>query len=211
MDWGERVARSHASRLEREGWLERHRIFRGDGSLLVSTRRGVRMTGLAVSAPAAPEPTSWAHDCACAWTASWLTVRRAPDWRGPREVLTDPRLKRIVLWSTRVGLRRAGHRPDLTVRAPVGLVAIEVELERKSASRMEGILTMYRRWVAEHEIGGVAYVCGSEARAGRVRELADQVGIPAGGLRIELLSVVREEAQRWRSRPAERSAGAGGA
>jgi hypothetical protein len=211
LGWGDRVARSHACRLERVGWLEHHRMFRGDGSLLVVTRRGVRMTGLAVSAPAAPEPTWWAHDCACAWTAAWLTVRGARDWSGPREVLTDPRLKRIVLWSTRVGLRRAGHRPDLTVRAPAGLVAIEVELERKSTSRMEAILTMYLRWIAEHEIGGVAYVCGSEARADRLRELADQVGIPTGELRIEMLSVVREEAQRGRSRPAERSAGAGGA
>ena len=87
MGWGDRVARSHASRLEREGWLERHRMLRGDGSLLVATRRGVRMTGLAVSAPAAPEPTWWAHDCACAWTAAWLTVRGAQEWQGPREVL----------------------------------------------------------------------------------------------------------------------------
>ncbi len=100
MGWGDRVARSHASRLEREGWLERHRMLRGDGSLLVATRRGVRMTGLAVSAPAAPEPTWWAHDCACAWTAAWLTVRGAQEWQGPREVLSDPRLKRTVYWSS---------------------------------------------------------------------------------------------------------------
>ena len=29
MGWGDRVARSHASRLEREGWLERHRMLQG--------------------------------------------------------------------------------------------------------------------------------------------------------------------------------------
>jgi hypothetical protein len=148
-----------------------------------------------------------AHDRACAWTAAWFTVRVAEEWQGPREVLIDPELKRVVQWSSRVGLRRAGHRPDLTVRASAGLVAVEVELERKSTSRLEAILTMYRRWVAEREIGGVAYVCG-EARADRVREVAGQVGIPARALRIELLNVVREEAQRWRIRPAERSASA---
>jgi hypothetical protein len=210
MGWGDRVARSHASRLERAGWVERQRMMRGDGSLLIATRRGVRMTGLPVSAPSAtPEPGLWAHDCACAWTAAWLTVRGAEEWQGPREVLIDPELKRIVHWSTRVGLRRVGHRPDLTVRAPAGLVAIEVELHRKSTNRVEAILTMYRRWIAEREIAGVACVCGSEARADRVRELAAKVGIPAGGLRIELVRVVREEAQRWRSRWAERSASAG--
>jgi hypothetical protein len=210
MGWGDRVARSHASRLEREGWLERHRMLRGDGSLLIATRRGVRMTGVPVSAPAPPEPTWWAHDCACAWTAAWLTVRGAKEWQGPREVLTDPRLKRTVQWSTRGGLRRAGHRPDLTVRARTGLVAIEVELERKSISRMEAILTMYRRWIAERELGGVAYVCGSDARAERVGDLAAQLGIPPGALRIELLNVVHDEAQRGQGRSAARSAGAGG-
>src|SRR5450755_3330117 len=56
MGWGDRVARSHASRLERAGWLERHRMIRGQGSLLAATRRGVRMAGLPVSAPAAPGP-----------------------------------------------------------------------------------------------------------------------------------------------------------
>src|SRR5450755_3993702 len=65
MGWGDRVARSHASRLERAGWLERHRMIRGQGSLLAATRRGVRMSGLPVSAPAAPDPASWAHDSGC--------------------------------------------------------------------------------------------------------------------------------------------------
>jgi len=170
-------------------------MLRGDGSLLVATRRGVRMTGLALSAPAAPEPTWWAHDCACAWTAAWLTVRGAREWHGPREVLADPRLKRSVYWSSTGGLRRAGHRPDLTVRARAGLIPLEVELQHKSTARVEAILTMYRGWIAEREIAGVAYVCGSQARADRVSELAAQVGIPRGGLRIELLTIVRSEAQ----------------
>ena len=48
MGWCLSVAGSHARRLERQGWLERHRMTRGRGSLLVATRRGVRMSGLAV-------------------------------------------------------------------------------------------------------------------------------------------------------------------
>jgi len=101
--------------------------------------------------------------------------------------------------------------PDLTVRARAGLVPVEVELERKGTSRLQAILTMYQRWIAEREIGGVAYVCGSDAPAERVRDLAAQVGIPPGGLRIERLSVVHEEAQCGQGRSAARSAGAGGA
>jgi hypothetical protein len=211
MGWGERVARSHARRLERAGWLKRHRMLRGDGSLLVATRRGVRMTGLAVSAPAAPKPTWWAHDCACAWTAAWLTVRGATEWQGPREVLADPRLKRSVYWSSTGGPRRAGHRPDLTVRAGAGLIPVEVELERKSVARMHAILTMYRGWIADGEIGGVVYLCGSQARADRVSELAAEVGIPPERLRIELLSTVREQARNGQGRSAAGSASASGA
>ena len=55
---------------------------------------------------------------------------------------------------------------------------------------MHAILTMYRGWIAEREIGGVAYVCGSQARADRVHDLAAEVGIPPDRLRIELLSAV---------------------
>jgi hypothetical protein len=210
MGWGDRVARSHAGRLERAGWLVRQRMMRGDGSLLIATRRGVRMTRLPVSARSAmPEPALWAHDGACAWTAAWFTVRGAPGWQGPREVLVDPELKRVVQWSTRSGLRQSGHRPDLTVRARAGRVAVEVELERKSAGRLEAILTMYRRWISEDEIAGVAYVCATEARAASVSALASKVGIPSEATRFELLSVVREEAQTWRSRSAEQLASAG--
>ena len=56
-----------------------------------------------------------------AWTPSarnmypiWLTVRLLPG-----EVLADSRLKRTVYWSSRGGLRRAGHRPDLVRNAQV--------------------------------------------------------------------------------------------
>jgi hypothetical protein len=57
MGWSLSAAGSHARRLERQGWLERHRMTRGKGSLLVATRRGVRMSGLEVGAPATPAPT----------------------------------------------------------------------------------------------------------------------------------------------------------
>ncbi len=199
MGWGDRVARSHAMRLEREGWLERHPMIRGEGSLVVATRRGVRMSGLTVSAPAAPEPTWWAHDCACAWTAAWLGVNGAM-WRGPREVLADPDMKRQLQWSTRVGNRRAGHRPDLAVRVTQGPAAIEVELQRKSTVRMHAILVMYRRWIGEGKLVGVAYVCGSERIADRVKQLISTCGIPDAKHRMMLLDDVREQARLGRDK-----------
>ena len=125
MGWCSSVASSHARRLERQAWLERHRMTSGKGSLLVATRRGVRMSGLAVGAAATPAPTWWDHDCACAWTAAWLSVR-GREWRGPREVLADPQLKGELEWLTGTGWRRSGHRPDLAVVMESGTVAIEV-------------------------------------------------------------------------------------
>ena len=46
MGWSEVAARSHARRLEREGWLERCPMTWGDGSLFLATRKGVLMLGL---------------------------------------------------------------------------------------------------------------------------------------------------------------------
>ena len=188
------VAGSHARRLEREGWLERHRMTRGQGSLLVATRRGVRMSGLGVSAPAAPAPTWWAHDCACAWTAAWLATR-GREWRGPREVLTDPRLKGELEWVTGNGRRRSGHRPDLAVVMPTGIVAIEVELQRKADNRLRAILGLYGQWLSERRITGLIYVCRDEAGSERIRESGIAAGLPDGALRVELLSTVQAQAQ----------------
>jgi hypothetical protein len=184
MGWGERVARSHASRLERQGWLARCPMTRGHGSLLVATKRGVLMSGLSVSAASEPAPTWWAHDCACAWTAAWLTVR-GRDWRGPREVRADPDLTGELPWQTGTGWRRSGHRPHLAVLIPDGRVVIEVELQRKATNRLQAVLSLYRRWLAEERIVGVIYVCGDQAGG---RESACRAGLPDQRLRIELLT-----------------------
>src|SRR5436305_15268659 len=89
MGWSEVAARSHARRLGREGWLERHPMTRGQGSLFVATRTGVRVASVAVRAASAPAPTWWAHLSACAWAAAWLTARDR-GLMGCRELLADP-------------------------------------------------------------------------------------------------------------------------
>lgn len=193
MGWSTSVAKSHARRLEQHGWLERYRMTRGRGSLLVATRRGVRMCELPLSPAPAPAPTAWAHDCACAWTAAWLSVR-GRDWRGPREVLADAALKGEIEWRTRAGTRRAGHRPDLAVRIPAGLVAVEVELERKANNRLRAILSLYGRWLAEDRVTGVIYVCADQARAESVTTAAAHAELPSDALRTELLDEVRAQA-----------------
>jgi hypothetical protein len=151
------------------------------------------MSGLEVSASTAPAPTLWAHDCACAWTAAWLTVRGA-DWRGPREVLADPELKGELAWQTRNGWRRVAHRPDLSLLIAEVPVAVEVELQRKAEKRLAAVLSMYRRWLDEARIAGVVYVCGTATLADRLRRHTVDAGLPPTATRIELLEVVREQA-----------------
>jgi hypothetical protein len=151
------------------------------------------MCELPVSPAPTPAPTSWAHDCACAWTAAWLSVR-GRDWRGPREVLADGVMKGEIEWRTRAGTRHAGHRPDLAVRIPAGAVAVEVELERKATNRLRAILSLYARWLAEDRVTGVIYVCANKARAASITAAAADAELPNDGLRTELLDDVRSQA-----------------
>jgi hypothetical protein len=197
MGWGRRAAFSHAERLEREGWLVRCPMTLGRGSLLVATRAGVRVTGLAVAAAQRPAPMWWAHLEACAWTAAWLTAR-GRELEGCREVDADPSWRGEISWRDGKGQHRLGHRPDLAWRSNGGRVAIEVELARKATPRLLAVLGLYARWRAGGQTGGVIYVCADQSGCERIRELGAQRGLSTerrGGLRVERLEVIREQAR----------------
>jgi hypothetical protein len=199
MGWGERAARSHAMRLQREGWLARYPMLRGEGSLLVATKLGVRVTGLYVTASTEPRPTTWGHHCACAWTAAWLSVR-GEEWRGPREVLADPGLHAELewlehtIWQRGDGWRAATHRPSLAVLTEHRPAVVEVDLQPKVTKRRIAVLRQYRDWFWQERIAGVLYVCDSTAVASRVKHAATDAGFPGKRLRIELLTTIRAQA-----------------
>ena len=193
MGWGLRSAQSHSQRLERAGWLTRYAMTRGRGSLLVANHRGVRVAELALTAAPDPAPVWWAHHCACAWTAAWLTTGGAP-WAGPREILADPSLTGTLEWQTRTGCRRAAHRPDLTLTVPEGRVIVEVELQRKADNRLAAILSMYRQWLDGSRIVGVVYVCDNANLAERIRSRTLAAGLPASATRVELLDTIHAQA-----------------
>lgn len=203
MGWAYRTAHSHAQRLEREGWLVRYAMMRGSGSLLAATNSGIRAAELELTAGPRPTPTLWAHDCGCAWTAAWLTVREA-EWRGPRELLGDPSISGRLEWQTGAGWRRSTHRPDLMLTIDAGQVVVEVELQRKSTKRLAAILGLYGAWIAASRIAGVVYVCATQRLAARVQELSPQAGIPSSALRLELLDKVRAQAIDLRATGARR-------
>lgn len=196
MGWSEVAARSHARRLEREGWLARYPMRRGEGCLFVATRVGVTVASVAVRAPGEPAPTWWAHHCGVAWMAAWLTLR-------PREFKGSSELNAWDTWAGRISWRdykrsnESRHRPDLVgFRLDGRPVAVEVELAPKSTARLRAILHMHASWRASGRTNGVWYVCGDQQGRERIKQAAAAAGYfsDGAGLVIKLLDTIKAEA-----------------
>jgi len=194
MGWSEVAARNHARRLEREGWLERCPMVRGQGSLFLATRKGILVLGLPLIAASTPAPTTWAHDSACAWTAAWLSVR-GRTYLGTREILDDPDWAGKLDWIDRHSSKRSGHRPDLIGFLSGIAIAIEVELAPKSKPRLNAILQLHLGWIVAGKTDAVIYIRRDEEGCRRIERAAKRVGLSTttGHLRIELLDTIAEE------------------
>lgn len=138
---GARTARGIVTRWRDAGFTEHHRVFHGQPSILVATRKGARLTAqpqkLRVGLPAVSELT---HDLTTAAVA--ITYRcHERQWTGERL---------LAVTSTEE------HRPDgLSVQGDTK-IAVEVERTVKSRKRYETILpallSSYDRvdyWVTE--------------------------------------------------------------
>jgi hypothetical protein len=206
MGWSEVAARHHARRLETEGWLARCPMTRGQGSMFLATRTGVRMVGLSLIAASPPAPTWWAHDSGCAWAAAYLTVRKRR-FLGPRELLETPDWSGDLSWLERHNCKTSHHRPDLIVSHGEARISIEVELTPKSKVRLKAILQMHQNWASTGKTHGVIYVCGDQAGHDRIHRVADENAlIDRDGRRwlsIRLLDAMRaqtvDEAEKARS------------
>jgi hypothetical protein len=194
MGWSEVAARHHARRLEREGWLERCPMVRGQGSLFLATRKGVLVLGLPLIAATTPAPTWWAHDSGCAWAAAWLTLR-GRRYLGQRELLDDPHWSGKLDWLDRNSFKRSGHRPDLVGFVSDKAIAIEVELATKSKPRLDAILKLHLGWVIAEKTNGVIYICGDAEGCRRIERAGRRVGLypTSKHLRIELLHTIKAE------------------
>jgi len=194
MGWSEVAARNHARRLEREGWLERCPMVRGQGSLFLATRKGILVLGQPLIAATTPAPPTWAHDSACAWTAAWLTVR-GRTYLGPREILDDPNWTGKLDWRDRHSFKRSGHRPDLVGFLSGMAIAVEVELATKSKARLDAILKLHLGWLIARKTSGLLYVCGDEEGFRRIERAGQRVGLYRSDphLRLELLDTIKAQ------------------
>lgn len=197
MGWSEVAARSHARRLEREGWLARYAMRRGEGSLFVATRVGVAVADVPVRAPGAPAPTWWAHHCGVAWVAAWLTVR-GREFIGGRELLAWDTWLDEISWSDHNGYHDSRHRPDLVGIRPDGRpVAVEVELAPKSMERLRGILYRHAVWRGAGKTNGVYYICRDPDGCERIKRAAQTGRSFAAedvGLTVGLLDTIKAQA-----------------
>jgi hypothetical protein len=160
MGCSERVARDHVSRLEAAGLVQRMPMRRGDGALIVVTRKGALEVGHpARRAPRSLAPTGWAHATACAWVSAWLHLR-GREWISEREILDDDFWRFDLRYQDHRGTARRTHRPDLGVHTLSGPVAIEVELQPKTAARLRGICWMYAQLSEDDDapLHGVIYI-----------------------------------------------------
>jgi hypothetical protein len=196
MGWSEVAARHHARRLEKEGWLARCPMTRGEGSLFPATRTGVRAAALPLTAARPPAPTWWAHDSGCAWAAAWLTVRGRP-FLGPRELLEIPGWSGDLSWFERHDFKTSRHRPDLVAMRGGAHFAVEVELAPKSKARLKAILQVHHAWAIKRKVHAVIYICGDQEGCRRIHGVAyDDALIAREGsrwLRIEALDTIKAQ------------------
>ncbi|HEU4973725.1 MAG TPA: hypothetical protein VFT50_01445 [Baekduia sp.] len=171
--------------LVARGLVVRERHVPGHG-VYVATREGLRVAGLAM-APARVSLGALAHDLACA-----EVVARIEAGLPAARLLTERQLRAHVHHTgddsfrphvRQDGRRDARHWPDLALltgsREP-GWLAIEVELHRKGARRLEAILDGY--WHAAHhdtphQVWGVLYLVPDNNDRRRLAAIAERAGL----------------------------------
>ena len=97
-------------------------------------------------------------------------------WVSEREIALDDFWRHEVRYTDTRGTARVTHRPDLGVHIAAGPVAIEVELQRKSAARLRGICETYALLTGvEGPLAGVIYVTDRADITAAVKRIAGEV------------------------------------
>lgn len=164
------VAYSHIGRLSRAGLLWRVTVGDGQGGVIAITRAGARHAR-ARGAPGvvsvrSAAPSLGRHGRAVSWVAASLQLRGL-EWLGPAE------LRAVSGWRSQRD-DGARHSPDLgLVHADGRRTAIEVELQPKSKTRLQAILSGYRELIRSGQLSDVSYVTDRRDVSDLVRRQAD--------------------------------------
>lgn len=172
--------------LTRDGLLEHRAVLFGRPGMYSATRAGLRWRGLDCLGVFRVGPGAFEH----AWQVAQVAVelhQAMPGWGvlSEREVRLVEADGEDLFASAQVGgdERRGVHRPDLTLLSPDGrVVAVEVELSIKSASRLAAIC---RGWARARHIEGVCYL----AAAGPGRAVDRAVNTTRAADRVTVLGL----------------------
>ncbi len=168
-------------------------MLRGEGSLFVVTRRGVTAAGVQAKPLRAPSQAFQARHRAVAWTAAWLK-RSGLELLGPRELVGHNRWSAELLYYDSQGYKQAEHHPDFVAKVKDGYVCIEVAVPATPTKRLEAIMQQHEGWRWIGQSRGVIYICEDQRASERVTRIGRHAGLlagPGGGLRIELLEMIR--------------------
>jgi hypothetical protein len=194
MGWSAVAGRSHARRLEREGWLARRPMTRGEGCLFMATRAGVRAAGVKARPMAnGARPAFWPTFIATAWTAAWLKAC-GHEFLGPREVVVSDRWLIEIRWHDRRGHNYlASHRPTFVVDVEGDNVVLEMELTEQSKPRLQAAMKEHARWIGQGQSDALVCVCSNQVEATRIEAAGALYGLDAerGLLRVELVETLR--------------------
>ncbi len=151
--WGvsEQKIRKRVRRLEREGFVRRHRDGRNQPARVVATERGGDAVGLTTGTARGRE--SLGHELAVIKRVMAIELHFAQHGPAGALVLTERDMRRDERseggrrWSVRVvhPHGRPGKRwPDYAVQTPEGTTAGELEFSLKATSRLRSIVSGYR-------------------------------------------------------------------
>lgn len=165
-------------------------MTRGDGSLVVVTPTGAVMAGYPASR--APRSVVGAHK-RLRMVSAWLHLG-GHVWYSEREIALDDFWRHEVRYKDARGTARVTHRPDLGVHIARGLVAVEVELQRKSATRLRGLCEMYEQLTdTDGPLAGVIYVTDRPDVAAVVKRIATEIRLVDPELTFRTIDLVIEQ------------------
>jgi hypothetical protein len=149
-DLSRSVAYGRLNSMARDGLLERHAVLYARPGMYTATSAGLRWRGLEQLGACTVRPGGFEH----AWQVAQTTVaieEQLKDWPlfSEREIRAVEANEDKLFASIQVGAindHPTLHRPDMAIVCPGGqVVAIEVELSIKSASRLAAICRGYNR------------------------------------------------------------------